>query len=526
MHKIIVTDKLAQEGVRVLEDSGFDVDCKYGIEPDELKKIIKDYEVIIVRSQTKVSEAIIQGAEKLKIIGRAGVGIDNVDVEAATKKGIIVMNAPGGNTISTCEHTFALMLSLARKIPFAHSSLTQKQWNRSKFKGTELYGKKLGIIGLGRIGKEVAKRGLSFGMEVLAYDPFISGEIADSLGVTLVDLNGVLKNADFITVHTPLTQETKSLISTEQLSLMKPTAFVFNCARGGVIDEDALYSALKDKKIAGAALDVYMQEPPWESKLLELDNVILTPHLGASTEEAQVNVAVEIAHCVRDALLGRAIRNALNYIQLDTETYRVMKPYMELSELMGKFISQLLEGRPQTLMLSYIGEIASFKVDPLAMSFTKGFLSNVLEEEVNLINALETAKARGIKIEQIKLTEEQEYVNLIRVKIGTEKGEKVLEGTLFSNKQPRFVKLDDFHIEINPSTHMMLIHNWDKPGVVGSLGSILGAHKVNIAGMSLGRRAPQDIALTVLNVDSLPEDAVIKEITSNPNIVSLKLLTL
>jgi D-3-phosphoglycerate dehydrogenase len=269
-----------------------------------------------------------------------------------------------------------------------------------------------------------------------------------------------------------------------------------------------------------------MQEPPWESKLLALENVILTPHLGASTAEAQVNVAIEIANCVRDALMGRAIRNALNYIQLDTETYRVMKPYMELSEVMGKFISQLLEGRPRTLTLSYIGEIASFKVDPLAMSFTKGFLSNVLEEEVNLINALEIAKTRGIKIEQVKLTEEQEYVNLIRVKIETEKGEKTLEGTLFSNKQPRFVKLDDFHIEINPSSYMMLIQNWDKPGVVGSLGSILGAHKVNIAGMSLGRRAPQDIALTVLNVDSLPEDAVIKEITSNPNIVSLKLLTL
>jgi D-3-phosphoglycerate dehydrogenase len=526
MYKILISDKLAEEGIRILRESEFNVDCNYGLDKEALKKVIKDYEVIIIRSQTKLTEDVIEEAKNLRIIGRAGVGLDNVDIGTATKKGIIVMNAPGGNTISTCEHTFALMLSLARKIPQAYNSLKNKEWNRSKFKGVEFYSKTLGIIGLGRIGKEVAKRGISFGMEVLAYDPFISSEAAHTYGVKLVELNELLEKSDFVTIHTPLTEDTKNLISKAEFSLMKPTAFLVNCARGGIVDEEALYDALKAKEIAGAALDVFQKEPPLDSKLLELDNVVVTPHLGASTEEAQVNVAIEIANCIREALLGKAIRNAVNYIQLDPETYRALKPYMELSEEMGKFISQLLEGRPKSIVLSYIGEIASFKVDPLGMSFTKGFLSQVLEEEVNLINAIEVAKQRGIKVEQTKITEEEEYVNLIRVKIITEKQERILEGTLFSNKEPRFVKLDDFHIEINPSPYMMVVLNWDKPGVVGSLGTILGSHNINIAGMSLGRRAPQDVAVTVLNIDSLPQREVIEEITSNPNIIYLKLIKL
>jgi D-3-phosphoglycerate dehydrogenase len=526
MHKILISDKLAEEGVQILKESQFSVDCNYGLDREALKKIIKDYEVIIVRSQTKLTQDVIEEAKNLRIIGRAGVGLDNVDIETATRKGIIVMNAPGGNTISTCEHTFALMLSLARRIPQAHNSLKNKEWNRSKFKGVEFYAKTLGIIGLGRIGKEVAKRGVSFGMEVLAYDPFISSEAARTYGVKLVELNELLEKSDFVTIHTPLTDDTRNLISKKELSLMKPTAYLVNCARGGIVDEEALYQALKEKKIAGAALDVFKNEPPLDSKLLELECVVATPHLGASTEEAQVNVAVEIANCVKEALLGKAIRNAVNYIQLDPETYRALSPYMELSEEMGKFISQLLEGRPKSLVLSYIGEIATFKVDPLGMSFTKGFLSQVLEEEVNLINAIEVAKQRGIKIEQTKIAEEEEYVNLIRVKIITEKQERVLEGTLFSNKEPRFVKLDDFRIEIKPSPYMMVVFNWDKPGVVGTLGTVLGSHNVNIAGMSLGRRAPQDVAVTVLNIDSLPSREAIQEITSNPNIIYLKLIKL
>lgn len=526
MHKILISDKLAEEGVKILEDFGFAIDCEYNLDKEQLKKRIKDYEAIIIRSQTKLTREVIEQGTSLKFIGRAGVGIDNVDVETATKKGIIVMNAPGGNTISTCEHTFALISALARKITSACNSLKNREWNRSKFKGIELYSKTLGIIGLGRIGKEVVKRAIVFGMEILAYDPFISQELADNLGVKLVELEELLKTSDFITIHTSLTDETRKLISQAEFKIMKPTAYLINCARGGIIDEEALYHALNDKRIAGAALDVFEKEPPLDSDLLGLENIVVTPHLGATTYEAQVNVAIEIANCIKDAFSGKIIRNAVNYIQLDPETHRVLHPYMELTEVMGKFISQLLEGRPKSLVLSYIGEIASYKVNPLGMSFVKGFLSQVLEEEINLVNALEIAKERGIKLEQIKILQEEEYVNLIRIKVITDKGEKSLEGTLFSNNKPRFVRMDNFQIELNPSSYMMVISNWDKPGVVGNLGTILGFHKVNIAGMSLGRRAPEDKVVTVLNIDSLPEAQAIKEITSNPNIISLRLIKL
>lgn len=527
MYKVLLCDKLSEEGIRILEEAQIEVDCKFGIDKNELKEIIKDYDAIIVRSQTKVDAEIIEEAKKLKFIGRAGVGVDNIDVEKATKKGIIVMNAPGANTISTCEHTFALLLSLARKIPSANNSLKNREWNRSKFRGVELYDKTLGIIGLGRIGKEVAKRAISFGMRVLAYDPFISLEVAESIGVKLVELEELLKKSDFVTIHAPLTEETKNLITFEKLEMMKETAFIINCARGGIINEEDLYKALKERKIAGAALDVFSEEPPFNSPLLTLDNIVVTPHLGATTFEAQVNVAKEIATCIRDALLGKAIRNAVNYIQVDPEVYRVLKPYMELTQSMGKFISQLIEGRTNSIKLSYHGEIASLKVDPLSMSFMRGYLSQILEEEeVNLVNALQIAKERGIKVEQVKNPQEEEYVNLVKAEIITDKQKRLLEGTLFSNKEPRFVRLDDFHIEITPSTYMLVIFNWDKPGVVGMLGTLLGKGNINIAGMSLGRRAPQDVALTVLNIDSLAPLEILREIKNTPNVIFVKLVKL
>ena len=521
MVKILVADKLSDEGVKILQDAGFEVDCKYKLPPEELKKIIGQYQGIAIRSATKVTKEIIEAADNLKVIGRAGVGLDNVDIEAATKKGVMVMNAPGGNTISTCEHALALMLAVARNIPFAHASLKNKEWERNKFKGNELYSKVLGIVGLGRIGKEVAKRALSFGMEVLTYDPFISEEVADMLGIKLASLDDILKKADFVTVHTPLTEETKNLISDKEFSMMKPKAVVINCARGGIIDEEALYKALKEKKIAGAALDVFSSEPPKDFKLMELDNIVLTPHLGASTEEAQVNVAIEIAHCMKDALLGKAIRNAVNYVQMDPETYKIIEPYFQLAEKMGKFISQLTSGGIKEIQLFYLGEISSYKVDVLGSAFVKGFLASQLEEDLNYINALEIAKARGVKVEQIKIREEEEYVNSIRARVITDKEERIIEGTLFANKESRFVKLDDVYIEIEPTEHMLVINNQDKPGVVGFVGTSLGSHKINIAGMSLGRKAPKGIALTIFNLDNPLTEVVKKEISANSNIVSL-----
>ena len=526
MAKVLVSDKLASEGIEILKNSGFEVDCKYGLIPEELKNIIGNYEALIIRSQTKVTQDIIAAADRLKVIGRAGVGLDNVDIEAATKKGIIVMNAPGGNTISTCEHTFALLLSLARNVPFAYNSLKNKEWNRAKFKGIELYGKTIGIVGLGRIGKEVAKRALAFGMDVIAYDPFINEEIAAKLGVKLMSVKELAKNADIITVHTPLTEQTKYLIAEEEFSLMKPNALILNCARGGIIKEEALYQALKEKKIKAAALDVYEQEPPENSKLLDLDNIIVTPHLGASTQEAQVNVAVEISHCVKDALAGRAIRNAVNFVQLDPEAYRQLQPYINLAEKMGKFIAQWVQGRTNKITINYVGEISSFKVDPLTMALLKGYLSFVMEEDVNFINSLDLAKERGVKIEQVKVAQEEDFVNAIRVEVQTDKERKLLAGTLFANKEPRFVKMDDFYLEVYPSQYMLVISNWDKPGVIGFLGTTLGEHKINIAGMSLGRRAPKDVVLTILNLDNPLDEKVKEKLQKNPDIVGIKFIKL
>jgi len=526
MDKIIVSDKLSPEGIKILEEAGFKVDCKYKLSPEEVKKTIGDYQGIIIRSSTKLTGDVIECANNLKVIGRAGVGLDNVDIKAATKKGIIVMNAPGGNTISTCEHTFALMLAVARNIPFAHISLKAKKWERPKFKGVELYSKVLGVVGLGRIGKEVVKRAIAFGMKVLICDPFISEDVAEKTGAKLVGLKEIYKRADFITVHTPLTEETKGLISDKEFSQMKPSAFVINCARGGIVDEEALYKALKNKKVAGAALDVYSQEPPLESKLLELENLIITPHLGASTEEAQINVAIEVAHCVKDALLGKAIKNAVNYTQLDPETYKIIEPYFNLAEKMGKFISQLIQGGVKKIKISYLGEISSYKVDVLGAAFTRGFFSQQLEEDVNYINALEVAKARGIKIEQVKVSEEEEYVNSIRVEVLTDKEERLLEGTLFANKEARFVKMDDVYIEVAPSELMLVINNHDKPGVIGFLGTTLGSNNINIAGMSLGKRSRKRGALTILNLDNPVDEKVVGQIKSNPNIISLKIVKL
>ena len=524
MVKVIVSDKLAEEGVNILKDAGFSVDCKYKLSPEELKQIIGQYQGIVIRSSTKLTKEIIEAADNLKVIGRAGVGLDNVDIEAATKKGVIVMNAPGGNTVSTCEHAFALMLAVARNIPIAYISLRGKEWQRSKFKGVELYSKTLGVVGLGRIGKEMVKRAIAFGMKVLTYDPFVSADVAERLGITLVDMDELLKQADFITIHTPLTEETKGMISEREISMMKPKAFIINCARGGIVDEDALCNALKEKKISGAALDVFSKEPPFESGFLELDNIVVTPHLGASTEEAQVQVAIEVAHCIKDALLGKAIRNAVNYVQIDPEAYKVIQPYMSLSEKMGNFISQIVKGGTRKVQIFYLGGIFSYNVDVLGAAFLKGFLSSQLEENINYINALSIAKMRGIKVEQIKQREEEEYVNSVRVEIVTDQEKRVLEGTLFANKEARFVKMDDVYIEVSPSQYMLVINNKDKPGVIGFLGTTLGTHNINIAGMSLGRHASSGVALTILNLDNPLDEKVLKEISSYPDIIATKFI--
>lgn len=526
--RILVSDALSEEGLKILKEvKEFKVDVNTCLKPEELKKIIADYDALVVRSATKVTADVILNANNLKVIGRAGVGLDNVDLEAATQKGIIVMNTPSGNTISTAEHTISMILALSRSIPQANASLKTGEWKRSKFMGVELYNKILGIIGLGRIGKEVAKRALSFGMKVLAYDPFLSREVAEGLGIEVVELKDLFTRADYITVHTPMTDETKHMISAKEFDLMKKGVRIINCARGGIIDEAALVNAVKDGKVAGAAIDVFEQEPPGAAnELLKLDNVITTPHLGASTEEAQVNVAIEVAEIVRDALLGKGIRNAANYPSVDAEVYRILEPYITLAEKLGVFSSQIIEGRFLEININYSGDIIRHDLSPLTMALTKGILSPILKETVNFINATSLAKERGINIREVKSSKEEEFVNLIQLEVKTDKETRRIYGTLSPNKKPRIVKIDTYYVEISPYGEMIIIQNLDKPGIIGNLGMLLGKHNINIASMTFGREAPGGKAITVLNVDSPVSGEVLEKIKKIDNIVAVKIVKL
>jgi len=526
MFKILVSDPLSDEGLKILKDvEEFQVDVKTELKPDALKDIIKDYNALIVRSATKVTKDIIDAADNLRVIGRAGVGLDNVDLDAATQKGIIVMNTPGGNTISTAEHTMSMILALSRNIPQANSSTKRGEWKRSKFMGVELYNKVLGIIGLGRIGSELAKRAASFGMKILAYDPYLSRSVADGMGIEIVELKEIFELSDYITVHTPLTDETRHMISKEQFALMKKGVRIINCARGGIIDEAALINAIKEGKVIGAALDVFEKEPiSPDNELLTFDNVILTPHLGASTEEAQVNVAIEVAEIVRDALLGKGIRNAANYPCLEAEVCKTLQPYIDLSEKIGIFSSQIVEGRFQEININYSGEIIEYDLSTLTMALVKGLLSPILKETVNFINAISLAKARGIKIKEAKSSREEEFVNLIQLEIVTDKETRKISGTLSPNKKPRIVKIDDYYVEVSPLGDMLLIQNWDRPGIIGNLGTILGKHNINIAAMTFGRDKPGGRALTVLNIDSPISGEVLDKIKKAENILGVKVI--
>jgi len=526
--KILVSDPLSEEGLNILKEvSEFQVDVKTTLKPEELKAIIGDYDALIVRSATKVTKEIIEHAKKLKVIGRAGVGLDNVDLEAATQKGIIVMNTPAGNTISTAEHTLSIMLAMSRNIPQANSSTKKGEWKRSKFMGVELYGKVLGIIGLGRIGREVAKRALSFGMRILAFDPFLSRQVADGVGVEIVELESLLEQSDYITVHTPLTDDTRHMISDKEFAMMKKGVRVINCARGGIIDEAALVKAIKEGKVVAAALDVFEQEPiPADSELLKLENVIVTPHLGASTEEAQVNVAIEVAEIVRDALLGRGIRNAANYPCLDPEVAKSLQPYIVLCEKLGGFASQMVEGRFQELHINYSGEITKFDLTSLTMSIAKGILSPILKETVNFVNAVTIARERGIRIKEAKSGQEGEFVNLVEITIHTDQQVRTIAGTLSANKQPRIVKIDGYYVEVAPFGEMIMIQNWDRPGIIGNLGSLMGANKINIAAMTFGRQTPGGKAISVLNVDSPISPDLLEKVRRIENILDVRVIRL
>lgn len=526
MLKILISDELAQEGIEILKAvKDFQVDCQYGLNPDKLKSIIGHYDALIVRSSTKVTADIIKAAGRLRFIGRAGVGLDNVDLEAATQKGIVAMNTPAGNTTATAEHTMSLILALSRNIPQACASLKSGKWERSKFSGVELYGKTLGIIGFGRIGSTLARFAKSFGMPVIVYDPYISLEIASQKGVQMVDLEVLLKNSDYISIHIPKSAETKSLISDREFGLMKKTVRLINCARGGIVDEKALVKALKEGRIAGCALDVFEQEPlPADSPLLKMDNCVMTPHLGASTSEAQINVAIEIAETIRDALLGKGIVNAANFPSVDAEAYKVLEPYINLASRMGRFAGQLINGRVNEIKITYSGVMTQYKVAPVTLSLVNGLLTPILGETINFINALDVAKERAINVQETLSSKEEEFVNCIHVEVKTDKEPFTIWGTLAANQQPRIVKINKVYVEAIPDGYILFINNNDKPGLVGALGTILAEANINIAGITLGREAPGGLAISAVNVDSEVPEAAIKKLKGTKDVLYVKLL--
>ncbi|MDP2654851.1 MAG: phosphoglycerate dehydrogenase [Candidatus Omnitrophota bacterium] len=524
--KVLISDKLAQEGIDILKGAeGFQVDCKYGLSPQDLKAIIKDYHALIIRSSTQVTADLLEAAANLKVIGRAGVGLDNVDLKAATKKGVVAMNTPAGNTTSTAEHTMSMILALSRNIPQACASMKAGRWDRSKFEGVELHGKTLGIIGLGRIGSTVARMAKGFGMKILAYDPYLSMEVASTMGVTVSEMDDLIRNADYITLHIPKSSETKHLIGEKQIEMMKKNVRLINCARGGIIDEKALVKALEAKRIAGCALDVYEAEPlPPDSPLSKFDNCILTPHLGASTSEAQINVAIEIAETVKNALEGKGIVNAANFPSLSAEEFQVLAPFVDLGDRMGKFAGQLIAGRLKEVRVVYSGVINKYKTAPVAMSLVNGLLSPILGETVNRINALDMARERGINVQETQSSREGEFVNLIDLEVVSDQDTFSLWGTLSSNQQPRIVKINNVYVEAAPNGYMLFINNKDKPGIVGAVGTILAEANINIAGITLGRESPEGLAVSVVNVDRDVPDEALGKIRKTKNILFAKLL--
>ncbi len=522
--KVLISDNLSAVGVDILKKAGLDVEARSKTPPEEIEKIIGEYDALIIRSATKVTAALLEKAAKLKVVGRAGSGLDNVDIPAATKKGVVVMNTPGGNTVTTAEHTIGMIFACARMIPQAYASLKAGKWEKKKFEGVELYDKTLGIIGLGAIGGVVANRAIGLGMKVVAYDPFISPEKAKSLGIELADLPTIYRRSDFITVHTPKTKETANLINKTTISQMKNTVRIINCARGGIINEADLYEALKSGKVAAAAFDVFEKEPPENHPLLTLDNFIATPHLGASTREAQENVAVAVAEQVVDYLVAGTVRNAVNVPSVPADQLPTLSPYINLAERMGLFIGQLAEGGLTQVTVEYSGEAANLKQDPITLAALKGLLTPTLQETVNYVNAPLIAKDRGIDVKVSKSSGTTEYTSLVTIRIKAGGRDLSATGTLNSRKEPRIIQVDNFPMETVPEGTMLVLMNNDKPGVIGGIGTILGQNGINIARMQFGREQQGGLAMSVVSIDSAVSDDLMAKIKQLPNVLSVKLL--
>ena len=515
--KVLVADAINEKGIENLKEVA-DVTVDTSITPEELVNTINEYHGIIVRSRTKVTREVIEKADNLKIIARAGVGVDNIDLDAATEKGIMVVNSPESTSITVAEHTMGLLLSMARKLTIADKSVKEGKWEKKKFMGVELRNKTLGVIGMGRIGSQVVNRCKAFEMDAVAYDPYLPEEVAKQMGVELTDLETVLKKADFITIHVPLTPETKHLISTKEFEIMKDTAFITNCARGGIIDEDALYDALKNDKIGGAALDVYEDEPPAEdSKLFELDNIVLTPHIAASTKEAQRDAAIIVADEIIDLFKGGTPKNVLNMPRIDNTTYQELTPYFEIAEKLGGFISQAVNGKITDLEIIYSGELAKIdNLEILTRTVVQGAVNPFLSSPVNAVNASFVAKDRGINIIEGRKTNAKGYDSLISVIARTDKDKFSAEGT--NLHEARILKVNGYWVDVIPRGHMFIAKYEDVPGSIGAIGTKLGEYGVNIGIMQVGRDEEGGRAIMVLTLDKEIPTNVIKEIQSLDNV--------
>jgi D-3-phosphoglycerate dehydrogenase len=524
----LVADSISQRGVDELSrDNALEVLIKTGLSEKELIEVIPTFSALIVRSQTRVTADVLNVAAKLRVVGRAGVGVDNVDVETATRRGIVVLNAPGGNTVSTAEHAFSLLLAAARKIPHADANVRSKNWDKKNFQGVELYNKTLGVIGMGRIGSELSRRAIAFGMRVVAYDPYLSVTRARSLQVELVDdLDDLLLSADFISLHTPLTAETRHILDAPRLRKTKRGVRIINCARGGLIDEAALAQALQDGHVAGAALDVFEIEPlPVDSPLRSAPNLVLTPHLGASTVEAQESVGIEIAQAIRAALLEGTIRNAVNMPNLDSKTLAIIGPHLRFGEKLGRFLSQIAPKRAESLNINYSGKVNEADTTAITRAVLKGFLQIAGGTEVNEVNAPAFAETLGLEVTESRLSAPGDYTDLLELSAVAE-GKTVSVGGAFFGATPRIVSINSRPVEARPHGVVLVLENTDRPGMVGRVGTMLGDHGVNIATMSLSRNQAGGTALTVLNLDTAPSEELLREIRASEDIHSAQVIQL
>ncbi|MBF6568849.1 MAG: phosphoglycerate dehydrogenase [Candidatus Binataceae bacterium] len=520
--RILLSDSLSDQGIEVLRQyPQISFDHKTGLKPAELTAIIAAYDGLIIRSGTRVTREVIEAADSLKVIGRAGVGVDNVDLDAATRRGIVVMNSPVGNSVTTAEHAISMLMALTRHIPAANASIRAGKWERGKFTGTEVSNKTLGVIGLGNIGRIVADRAIGLKMKVIGFDPILTAEAAARVGVELVALDELFKRADFISVHTPLTDDTRGIVGHAAFALMKKGVRIINCARGGIVDEQALHEALMSGKVAGAALDVFVEEPPApDNPLLKLDSVIATPHLGAATDEAQVQVAIDIAHQIVNFLLEGTIQHAVNIPALSTPELEKLEPHLRLGEKLGVFLSQVIDEAPTKVTVGLGGEAAGLKAETITASVLKGLLAGFMDQPLNFVNAPYIARERGIKVTETRSRETTDFVNTLTVTVETSAGIHEVSGTVFGNRTLRLVRIDGYRVEAVPEGYYLMLHNRDVPGVVGAIGTMLGKSNINIAGLELGRDRIGGLALSLVEVDEPVPNEMLERLKTIPAITT------